>query len=71
MPDIKLGTSTFNDINVLQLYDVNNNLVRFYYEGLITGQPQIGVDIVKYNKLPIITINPEPQVVLSISKEDS
>lgn len=71
MPDIKLGTSTFNDINVLQMYDVNNKLVRFYYEGLNRGQPQIGVSVINYNKTPIITINPKSQVIITISKEDS
>lgn len=71
MPDIKLGTSTFNDIKVLQLYDVNNNLVRFYYEGLIAAHPQIGVEIIKYNKLPAITINPKSQVIITVSQEES
>ena len=71
MPDIKLGTSTFNDINVLQMYDVNNKLVRFYYEGLITNQPKIGINVTKVNHISTLTIQPETQVNIKIEMEES
>lgn len=71
MPDIKLGTSTFNDINVLQMYDVNNNLVKFYYKDLVISQPQIGIKLINYRKLPAITIVPKSSVIITISQEDS
>lgn len=69
MPDIKLGTSTFNDVNVLQMYDVNNKLVRFYYEGLIK-QPQVGVIVNKILSLDSVIINHNIQPIIEINKGD-
>ena len=51
MPDIKLGTSTFNDINVLQMYDVNNKICNFYYNSYVGPQCSINFKVLGLEKL--------------------